>query len=174
MPLKHATETLLVFVLGLLIVLMGVAVAFLPPLPQGIWLWLAAFVIAVGYPVALSPLLRSRRADYAFRLLQWFPLLLLAVRFGLDLLLSFLPDAHWLVRLYTWGWTLPGVVIGIALLVVFCLRVIRQRIPRMQLLAATLLPFLVLGRAVWLDERRDSTGQCCTPRKRFRREFAAI
>ncbi len=145
MPLKHATETLLVLLLGVSILIAGFAAAVLPALPAGLAWWLLAALAAAAYPLALYPLLKSRRADYPFRALHFAPLGILLVRFILDLLGSLLPVLRPLAFVWSWGWTLAGVFLFFVLLAVFCLQVLRQRSFRLRLLGAMLVPFALLG-----------------------------
>jgi len=145
MPLKHATETLFVFLLGLVIVLTGFFVANLPLLPEGIWAWSLLFVLTLIYPLALSPLFRRDRADYSFRLLHWVPMAMLLLWFALQSLALYVPSVEPVVRFYTWGWTFSGVLIGFVLVLSFCLHVIRRRVPRTALLLAAFVPFTALG-----------------------------
>ncbi|KKW38624.1 MAG: hypothetical protein UY85_C0027G0001 [Candidatus Peribacteria bacterium GW2011_GWB1_54_5] len=75
MPLKHTTETLLVFLLGTATVVTGIIIPSLTAPDMGIAPWAIVFVLAIAYPLALSGLFRRNRADYAFRLLHWMPAL---------------------------------------------------------------------------------------------------
>src|SRR3989338_4009325 len=79
MPLKHFTETFLVVLLGAVIALTGLLAATLPPLPEGALPWGVLFVLSIIYPLLLLPLFQRRRADNSFRLLHWFPAMLLLV-----------------------------------------------------------------------------------------------
>ena len=140
MPLKHATETFLVFLLGLILVITGITMALLPPLYVSFVPWLIAFVLSLLYPLLLYPLLKARRADYSFRLLHFLPSLLLLVWF----LLEFSPETSLLTRLhrmYLWGWALPVIAVGFILLAAFCIDVIRERRGRLTLLALLFIPF---------------------------------
>lgn len=145
MPLKHGTETALVFFLGLMIALAGAAAAFLPPVSVAAWPWAVAFVIAVIYPLALYPLLRQARAEYEFRALHFAPALILLVWLVLDLLASFRPSLQPLQTSFTWGWSLPAVLLFFSLLLIFCLHVIRRRLPRTAILVGLLIPFVALS-----------------------------
>lgn len=142
MPLKHTTETLLVFLLGAALALTGIIIPTLAELPVGIVPWAIAFVVAVIYPLSLSRLFRVNRADYAFRLIHWAPAVLLLLWLGLQGLSLALPGAGSALRWYTWGWTLPGVAVGFFLLAFFCLRVIRRWLQRLALLMIAFVPFL--------------------------------
>lgn len=152
MPLKHDTETLMVFFLGLLIALSGAVVAFLPPVSVSIWPWAVAFALSLVYPLVLYPMMKERRADYEFRALHFVPALILLLWLALDLLVTFRPGWQVLQSLYTWGWSVGVVAAAFFLLVWFCLRVIRQRIPRLGWLTAIFLPFVLLSQ---LSERQD-------------------
>lgn len=144
MPLKHFTETFLVVLLGVIIALTGLIVSTLPPLPMGAIPWVIVFVLSVIYPLALTPLFQQRRADNAFRLLHWFPAVMLLVWLAFELIAIYVSPAAGLgaAASYTWGWTMTAVVLGIILLAVFCMKVIRRRLPRIALLAALLVLFL--------------------------------
>jgi hypothetical protein len=141
MPLKHAHETRLVFLLGLAIVLAGVVCAVLPPLPGGIVPWVGAFIVSLIYPALLSPTLRSNRADNTFRRLHWFPAGMLLLWFVLQGGALFFAELAFTALWYTWGWTLAFVALGFFFLVFFCLKVIRQRGLRIFLLALLFVPF---------------------------------
>ncbi|MBU2213239.1 hypothetical protein KKC44_05380 [Patescibacteria group bacterium] len=145
MPLKHATETLLVFLLGVFLVIIGVLTATLPSLPEGALPWGVLIVIAVLYPLVLTQVFRRNRADYAFRWLHWFPAFILLLWLGLELIGIISPSAKVASSAFTWGWTLPFVALGFVGVIAFCLHVIRRRIPRILLLLAVFLPFVVLA-----------------------------
>lgn len=141
MPLKHFTETFLVVVLGVVLALTGLLTATLPDLPDGALPWAVLFVLAVIYPLSLYSLFQKRRADNMFRNLHWTPaaivlgwLLLQGVAIGSSV------EAESL-SFYTWGWTLGPVVLAFVMLVAFCLKVIRRRVPRLTFLALVLVPF---------------------------------
>lgn len=150
MPLKHSTETRLVFLLGLMIVLAGAAAAFLPPLSVRVVPWAIAFIISIIYPLALYPLFKERRADYEFRALHFVPALMLLLWLTIDILAGLKPQWQAVQAWVTWGWSVLIVLVAFVLLALFCLRVIRQRWPRMALLFAVLLPFLFISQ---LSER---------------------
>jgi hypothetical protein len=145
MPLKHATETQMVFFLGLVIALTGAVAAFLPPVSVTIIPWALAFIASLIYALAFYPMMKERRADYEFRALHFVPAIILLLWLALDLIVSFRPDWQILQSLYTWGWSAVVVIGAFVLIVLFCLRVIRQRWPRLSLLAAVLVPFLILS-----------------------------
>ncbi|MDD4628350.1 MAG: hypothetical protein PHE68_03065 [Candidatus Peribacteraceae bacterium] len=142
MPLKHTTETFLVFLLGVVILLTGVLLSTLPDLPAGAVPWAILFVLALIYPLIFLFLFRSRRADHSFRLLHWFPALMLLVWLGFQITAleraQFLKFADW----FTWGWTLPAVTLAFVLLITYCLRVIRRRATRIALLLLAFIPFV--------------------------------
>lgn len=152
MPLKHGTETRLIALLACMIALAGAAVAFLPPLSVSVWPWIAAFIVSVLYPVALYPLFKENRADYEFRLLHFVPMLMLLAWLVFDLAASFRPSLQSLQEAFTWGWSLPIVAAAFALLLLFCLKVMRQRGSRIWMLVLLLAPFLLLSQ---LSERNE-------------------
>lgn len=145
MPLKYSTETFLVLLLGAAIIITGIVTAILPPLSVTVIPWVIAFVASLLYPLALYPLFKDRRADYEFRALHFVPAFMLIVWLGIQLLLSVLPFFEVLLASYTWGWSLFIVATAFILLILFCLRVLRQRVPRLTVLMTLFLPFLVLG-----------------------------
>jgi len=145
MPLKHATETVLVFVLALVIAIFGVLAATLPPLPQGGLPWVVLVAIAVLYPLSLTHLFKKNRADYAFRWLHWFPVLILLLWLIIEIVAKVYEPARMAQSYYQWGWTFGLVAIGILGIAIFCLRVIRRRLPRLLLLLAVFVPFAVLA-----------------------------
>jgi hypothetical protein len=145
MPLKHLTETVLVFVLGLVLVLTGVLLAAIPALPQGILPWMIVLVLVLAYPFSLYPLLKRNRADYAFRVLHFVPAILAILWLLLELATLSVPSVRSALHVFTFGWTLGGVAIGFILLAVFCLHVIRRRLPRLFLLALLFVPFVAFG-----------------------------
>ncbi|MDP7247562.1 MAG: hypothetical protein QF741_02980 [Candidatus Peribacteraceae bacterium] len=145
MPLKHATETVLVFVLGLVIAIFGVLAATLPPLPQGGLPWVVLLAIAVLYPLSLTHLFKKNRADYAFRWLHWFPVLILLLWLIIEIVAKVYEPARSVQAYYQWGWSFGLVAIGILGIMIFCLRVIRRRLPRTLLLLAVFVPFAVLA-----------------------------
>ncbi len=149
MPLKHDTETRLTLLLGLMIAMAGVVSAFLPPISVSVWLWAVAFAVSVAYPLLLYPLLRSRRADYPFRLLHCAPATILLFWLLLELLASALPSMQFVQTWYTLGWSAIAVIAAFIFLMIFCVRVIRQWVKRIALLLAILIPFLIVG--VWSD-----------------------
>lgn len=152
MPLKHDTETLLVFLLGVTVALAGVLASFLPPLSVSVIPWAVAFAGAIAYPLALYPLLKNRRADYEFRLLHFGPAVVLFIWLVLELLAAARPQLQYLQTWYTYSWSILSVSVLFILLVAFCLKVIRQRSSRIWLLLLVFLPFIVLSR---FSERGD-------------------
>ncbi len=145
MPLKHSTETWLVALLGVAIVLAGVACAILPSPVHAPLLWILLFAVSLAYPLSLYPLFQARRADYEFRVLHFLPALILFVWLILELLLSYIPSIGGLMSAYRWGWSLPAVLGSLAALVWYCLHVIRQRAARLRFLALLFVPFVILG-----------------------------
>lgn len=150
MPLKHFTETLLVFLLGLLTILVGVAVASLPVLPRGILPWITVFGVALLYPLAIYPILKRDRADYAFRLLHFGPVAIALVWFLTQVASLRFPRILILGGVWTFGWSLIPILILFFLMELFCLHVIRQRSSRSLLLLLLIVPFT----AVALSARR--------------------
>ncbi len=145
MPLKHFTETFLLIVLGAVVALTGLLMSTLPNLPSGALPWALLFVLSIIYPLSLYSLFQRRRADNTFRNLHWFPALMLLVwvllqgaTFGSSLTTE---D----VEIFTWGWSMGAVLVGFVAIVMFCLRVIRRRLPRLLLLAAILVPFAAVA-----------------------------
>jgi hypothetical protein len=145
MPLRHSTETALLLVLGAVIALGGVLIATLPGLPEGILPWAVLFAFAVAYPILLTPLFRARRADTPLRWMHWFPAAMLLVWFFIEVIALYLPNVTALQKVYTTMWTLPAVAFGILMLVLYCLNVIRRRVPRISMLALTFVLFVALG-----------------------------
>ncbi|MDD5751791.1 MAG: hypothetical protein PHS73_04715 [Candidatus Peribacteraceae bacterium] len=145
MPLKHTTETFLIFLFGVVILLTGFLLSTLPDLPVGAVPWAILFVLALLYPLSLVFLFRSRRADHAFRLLHWFPALMLLVWLGLQIVALERTHLLSLVDGYTWAWTLPAVALAFILLVTYCLRVVRRAALRIVLLLIAFLPFVTVA-----------------------------
>ena len=145
MPLKHFTETFLVVVLGAVIALTGLLVSTLPPLPQGALPWSLLFVLSIIYPLSLNSMFQRRRADNFFRNLHWFPAIMLLVWLVLQgvAIGSTLEVVQ--MAFYTWAWALGAVLVGFIMIVMFCLKVIRRRVPRLAFLAAILVPFTALA-----------------------------
>lgn len=145
MPLKHFTETFLVVVLGAILALTGLLTATLPHLPDGALPWAVLFVLSIIYPLSLHSLFQKRRADNFFRNLHWLPagiLLVWLVLEGLALGSSVDPVK---LRFYTWGWSLLPVALSFVLIVMFVLKVIRRRVPRLSFLALILVPFAAVA-----------------------------
>ncbi|MDO8468306.1 MAG: hypothetical protein Q7S29_00930 [Candidatus Peribacter sp.] len=142
MPLKHATETFLVFLLGVVILLTGLLLPTLPDLPAGAVPWAILFALSVLYPLSLFALFRRRRADHAFRLLHWFPALMLLLWLAIEVVALELPRALLAIGWYTWGWTLPAVTVAFILLLSYCLQVVRRRVTRVMLLLLAFIPFV--------------------------------
>lgn len=150
MPLKHFTETFLVVVLGAVIALTGLLTATLPNLPEGALPWAVLFILSVIYPLSLYSLFQRRRADNTFRNLHWFPAGMLLIWLVLQgAVVGSAMDAE-SIALFAWGWTLGPVLFGFVLLVLFCLKVIRRRIPRLFFLGLILIPFAA---AAFLSEQ---------------------
>jgi branched-subunit amino acid ABC-type transport system permease component len=71
---------------------------------------------------------------------------------ALDLMATYKPEWQAFQSLYTWGWAIAIVAAAFVLLAIFCLRVIRQRFPRIGLLLAAFALFLLLSQ---LSEKND-------------------
>jgi hypothetical protein len=136
---------LLVVLLGAATLFFGVIAATLPPLSDALIPWIVTTFAALAYPLFLYPLFRDKRADYPFRALHFAPLVLLALRFSFDLVVPYMHAMTTLRSLYTWGWTLPGILVTFLLLILFSLSVLRQRVSRILALIVLLVPFIVLG-----------------------------
>jgi hypothetical protein len=145
MPLKHATETALVFLLGAVVLITGLVAALLPPPAQAPAWWAIAIIAALAYPLALYPVFKSRRADYPFRALHFAPLAILLIRFALEFGAGFVPALKTVAALYVLAWTAPALIVVFALLIIFCWQVLRQRGQRIRFLLATLIPFVLFG-----------------------------
>lgn len=141
MPLKHFTETFLVVVLGAVIALTGLLAATLPDLPEGALPWGVLFVLSVIYPLCLHSLFHRRRADNFFRNLHWFPAFILLLWAAMQGIAASNEGGYKVLEMFRWGWTLPAVIVGFVSVVLFCLKVIRRRVPRIVLLALILVPF---------------------------------
>ncbi len=145
MPLKHTTETLLVFILGLVVAIFGVLTASLPGLPSGGLPWGILLALAILYPLGLYPLFKKNRADYAFRWLHWFPAFILLLWLGIEVSAKVFDPAVKLQSLYQWGFTFGLVTLGFIGIAAFCLHVIRRRLPRLLLLLVVFVPFVVVA-----------------------------
>lgn len=145
MPLKHSTETTLVAVLGVAMVLAGIAVAVLSLVTSPWLLWIAAFFISLAYPLILYPHFRERRADYEFRILHFAPALFLLVWLVLTVLAGSVPFLAFLRGWLTFAWALPLVTLGFLLLAWFSVHVIRQWPRRLGALALIFTPFAILA-----------------------------
>lgn len=145
MPLKHFTETFLTVVLGVICALTGMLMATLPALPDGAIPWSVLFILSIIYPLSLHSLFQRRRADNTFRNLHWTPAIMLLVWVCLQAvtLASTLTTED--VSVYTWGFSIGAVVLAFIAIVMFCLKVIRRRVPRLLLLAAILVPFATVA-----------------------------
>lgn len=145
MPLRHSTETALLLALGVVIVLAGLLIATLPQLPEGIAPWAVLFAVAVAYPILLTPLFRARRADAPLRWMHWFPTAMLLAWFLIEVVALYVPRIAGLQSVYTTLWTLPAVALGMLILVLYCLNVIRRRVPRISVLMLTFVAFIAFG-----------------------------
>ncbi|UPA22160.1 hypothetical protein K8942_03805 [Candidatus Peribacteria bacterium] len=145
MPLKHSTETWLVFFLGCAVLVTGIACAILQMMSAPALAWGILFVLTIAYPLSLYPLFRERRADYAFRMLHFLPAGILLLWLFLQIVGFVLPSLLILSAIFVWGWSLPIVILAFAALFWFCFSVIRQRRQRSLLLGGLLLLLLVFG-----------------------------
>jgi hypothetical protein len=152
MPLKHSTETLLVLVLAVLLVLAGIMSAILPSVSEHPGAWIFLLAITILYPVSLYPFFRDRRADYEFRLLHFAPALVLFLSLLLEIAASMRPAVERLLHWYRFGWSFAIVTLILLLLWLFCLRVIRERWTRSVILLVLFVPFAVLAA---LSERKQ-------------------
>ncbi len=142
MPLKHLTETVLVVALALVTIITGVIVSTLPHIPGGFFPWTIIFVATVLSPALVYPILKNNRADYAFRALHFAPVTITIVWMFIEIAMLKQPRVDILHRIYTWGWSAPAVAFTFLLLAVFCLQVIRRRVPRIALLVLFFVPFI--------------------------------
>lgn len=145
MPLKHSTETTLVAVLGVAMILAGIVIAVLSLVASPWLLWIAAFFISLAYPLILYPHFRERRADYEFRLLHFAPALFLLAWLVLTILGGSVPFVASLRDVVMFAWALPLVGVGFLLLAWFSMRVIRQWSRRVGTLALLFVPFVTLA-----------------------------
>lgn len=142
MPLKHLTETVLVALLALALIVMGIAVSFLPPLPGGFTPWIVVFVLSMAYPLGLYSFLRSNRADNWFRALHFFPAAIAALWLAFELVALRLPSAMVVERWFLWGYCAVPVMLSLILLADFCLHVIRRQVPRLSVISLLAILFL--------------------------------
>lgn len=145
MPLKHATETLLIVVLAAAIVLAGLLSVVLPHLPDGLLPWSIGFVLSLGYPLALYPLFKSRRADYSLRMLHAAPAVILGVWMVLELVTSFIAPPLDMHRWFTWSSAVLLAAAAFALIAGYCFSVLRQRNERIMFLSILFVPFLAVA-----------------------------
>lgn len=153
MPLKHFTETFLVVLLGAVIALTGLLTATLPALPEGGLPWTVLFVLSLVYPLSLHPLFQRRRADNFFRNLHWVPATMLCVWLVIQVVTHTGSLGSTLSDVYTWAWTGVPVLLGFFFIILFCLKVIRRRVPRLFFLALILIPFTA---AAVISEKSDT------------------
>lgn len=145
MPLKHFTETLLVVLLAVVTIATAVIVSVLPPIPEGFFTWSVLFALTIVYPALLYPLLKSNRADYSFRALHFAPVAIVLIWMFIQIALMKEPRVAMLYRVYTWGFGLLPIVVTFGLLALFCLEVIRRRVPRLTFLTLLLVPFAAVA-----------------------------
>lgn len=131
--------------LGFVICLTGALIALLPPFPEGLKFWALLTALTVLYPLSLHRTFRTHRADYEFRLLHWFPLLMLGIWIALaafDQRSSFI---HLLFLGFFVLWSLPLSLLGIVLLGLFAFHVLRRRTFRLTALSALIAVFALGG-----------------------------
>lgn len=138
MPLKHATETRLVILLGGALVGIGAAARVLPPFPRVAFLWGGLALLSLLYPLFLLPLFRARRADYAFRVLHFLPFVLLIAWSAAPSLRGIGVPGPFLAW-YTWEHGALPLAVCFLLLFLYCFRVVRQRVRRSLALSTMLL-----------------------------------
>lgn len=145
MPLKHDTETWLVFLLGFLTVVAGIVCMFLPPVSVLLWPWVLGFVLSLIYPFVLYPFLKSRRADNPFRLLHFAPAAIFLLWLGADLAAGLRPQLSGFQNWFTWSGGILPVALVLLLIGLFCLSVIRQWWSRLIVLGLLLLLLVGFG-----------------------------
>lgn len=145
MPLKHDSETWLVFLLGLLTVLAGIVCVFLPPVSVALWPWVIVFFMSLVYPFALYPYLKERRADNPFRVLHFAPAAVFLLWLFADLAAGFSSHLATIQQLLTWHGGILPVAAALLLLALFCLSVIRQRVIRLLLIGGLLAAVVLFG-----------------------------
>ncbi|MDD5055134.1 MAG: hypothetical protein PHZ00_02590 [Candidatus Peribacteraceae bacterium] len=113
----------------------------MPPVPQGVKFWVLLTALAVLYPLSLHRKFRTHRADYEFRLLHWFPLLML----GIWIVLATFDQRSSFVHILFLGffvlWSLPLSLLGIVLLGLFAFHVLRRRTFRLSVLSVLMVLF---------------------------------
>ncbi len=145
MPLKHRTETALLFLLAGVIAVTGWLVALLPHSPLGLFYWIALLVPAIAYPLALRGFFRANRADREFRLMHWFPLGMLALWIILEFFAPRFTAALILQLGFFFLWSLPLVFLGILFLILFAMHVLRRSRERVIVLSAALGLFTIFS-----------------------------
>lgn len=145
MPLKHRTETLLITLLTIAILLTGFLAASLPALPMGIVPWALLFIVSLAYPLLLHPLFKKDRADYEFRWLHWIPSFILIGWLIFQILALVIPATAILSAMYSWAWLLPAISLSMLLILLFCSKVIRQWLKRTVIVLALFIPFMSLA-----------------------------
>lgn len=128
-------------VLGILLVATGFVLGLLPAFPAGIAYWCVLFAVTVFYPLLLTRLLRSNRADYEFRILHWVPAAMAVLWLVLELLTYRFSVARTAQLGFFSFWSLPLVALGIVLTIVFAAHVIRRRNVRIPFLSILLVAF---------------------------------
>ncbi len=156
MPFKHATETLLLCVVALVTALTGLLLPSLPLLPGGLLPWSVLVLVLCAYPLLLGPAFRANRAPKTLRLLHWYPALLALIWGLLALLAWFIPRAGMALRAFEFGWSLPGVAVGIGLICAYAFQVLRWWQRRAALFSSLLTVFAIcafLGNAAGVPDK---------------------
>ena len=104
--------------------------SFLPPLPDGAVWWTVFWILTLAYPLLFYPYLRSRRADYTFRLLHFLPMIFVILWLLLALISFYIPQLTRVSQWYEWGFSVGPVLVGCVLIIMFSLHVVRQRVQR--------------------------------------------
>lgn len=151
MPLKHLTETVLIVLLAIATIATGVVVSTLPHLPEGFFPWSLVLLATILYPAIFYPLFKNNRADYAFRALHFAPVALTLLWMFIEIALLKDPRFSVVHNIYAWGWSAIAVSVVFLFLGIFCLQVIRRRIPRLALLVLLLAPFIAVA---YVSEKR--------------------
>ncbi len=173
-PLKHHTETAFLLILALVIALTGIAVSWLPALPDGLLYWGVIFIASVVYPLALMPLFRVNRADYEFRFLHWFPAFMLLLWLALQALGHLYAIAIVFLLGITYLWSLPLVFFGAFLIIFFALHVIRRRTVRVGATIILMALFLAGSVATEAADWNQALAASVFPQTALSRKVAAV
>lgn len=143
MPLKHLTETLLVIVLSVAVLATCVALSVTPLPPEGLLPWAIIFVLSLIYPLSLYSLFRQSRADYWFRVLHFLPTFISLLWIALAFARIRMPQAGVALTVLTSWYGLIPIVLSLLAIAIFCLHVIRRRVPRLSAIGALMAAFLL-------------------------------